>query len=395
MYCDVGYYSAYSAPSCSSCIAGSYTATPGLSTCTSCSTGYYAPSNAATECMACPNGTAQAATGQSSCSNCVAGRFAATKGLGTCSNCAAGKRSAAAAFKCADCKPGTYSSAGVSWCTNCSIGFIAASSGSDTCTACSAGKYIDEPKSTSCKNCPKGRNQPATGQDGCVDCVIGKYASSTGSVTCTRCPSTYSSFGAAVTCTLADLEYYIDPVTEETENCPVGATCLGNTATPRPDKGYWVDRALLGYQGKLIPCTRNTCIGANKGERDTSKQFNRSCWTGNAYNTSWLDGKRQECDSDALQCLEGSSGPLCGSCTDEYVYTAATRVCIPCTGDWRSFSSTRGRAAFILASFTFAIGLSGLLYFEYIPVPRCLKDTWLFGTVRFILGDSGTMRVLW
>jgi hypothetical protein len=60
-----------------------------------------------------------------------------------------------------------------------------------------------------------------------------------------------------------------------------------------------------------------------------------NCWTIDAYNASSKSAIQAaeeggSCDTDALQCAEGSTGPLCGSCKDGYTFNSAYATCVAC-----------------------------------------------------------------
>ena len=79
--------------------------------------------------------------------------------------------------------------------------------------------------------------------------------------------------------------------------CPDDAICPGGEAMPWPQPGFWVDRSALIYGAEVYPCPRDTCKGG----------ANSSCWAIEAYNSS----SNLVCDANALQCAEGSAGPMC------------------------------------------------------------------------------------
>lgn len=55
-----------------------------------------------------------------------------------------------------------------------------------------------------------------------------------------------------------------------------------------------------------------------------SQTINNTCWQNHHYTS-------KACDSDELQCIEGSKGPLCGSCDIGYVYQQTLRTCVDCS----------------------------------------------------------------
>ncbi len=142
--CPAGQYSAAGSASCSPCDAGRWSATPGntAAACPGvCSAGYacWYGSTSATQSI-CPAGQYSSA-GWGSCSSCVAGRWSASPGNtaaacpGECSagyTCPAGSTSATQSM----CPAGQYSPAGATSCLPCSVGSFGAS-GALTTAVCS------------------------------------------------------------------------------------------------------------------------------------------------------------------------------------------------------------------------------------------------------------------
>jgi len=207
--CAAGSYQAsVASTSCSSCDAGKYTVTLGVSassSCLSCSSGFYAVESSSS-CTSCSAGTYQASTGSTSCSSCLAGSYSAAS-ASVCSNCAAGTfQTGTNSMSCTSCSAGFYTSAtGSTSCLSCSVGFSCpigasspvlctagyyAASGSSSCSSCASGS-ISSPGSSLCRSCGAG-SYTTTGTS-CSNCAAGTYTASSGSSSCALCPEgTYS-----------------------------------------------------------------------------------------------------------------------------------------------------------------------------------------------------------
>ena len=153
----------------------------------------------------------------------------------------------------------------------------------------------------------------------------------------------------------------------------------------RPKAKHWVDRRKRPSHAVLIfKCTRDTCNGAvtmnstvlekaELGELD-------SCWT--ARDGKWVD----QCSSSGLQCAEGSSGPICGSCKEGYIYKSSSRVCEKCV-ESMTFAAVALSVAAVVSLMALAI------FGGYLELPMCVQESWLFGALSTL--DSGTFRICW
>jgi hypothetical protein len=101
-----------------------------------------------------------------------------------------------------------------------------------------------------------------------------------------------------------------------------------------------------------------------------------ACWTFPAYNHSL----QYQCDQDDLLCTEGASGPLCGSCTEGYVYRGETKTCSTC-GSAKTFAFT---VVGIVGGILFVVAVSTLAYRNHwIDLSRLHLDSF----------DSGSLKV--
>ena len=128
-------------------VIGTYAAATGQAVCTSCDAGSYCPSIGLSFCSICV-ATTYSVSGQSVCTTCEIGRYSQTPGLSTCLVCAPGayqNLSGQAFFEL--CQPGSYqSSAGASACLSCPNGSISGT-GATCCICLSTGQ---QPVAESC-----------------------------------------------------------------------------------------------------------------------------------------------------------------------------------------------------------------------------------------------------
>jgi hypothetical protein len=83
-------------------------------------------------------------------------------------------------------------------------------------------------------------------------------------------------------------------------------------------------------------------------------------------------------------CLTGSLGPLCGGCREGYRYSPADTICLSCSSHVR-------RAALVVAILIILTAAACLIYFEYITIPKRLKENYIIRSLCMV--DGGTLRV--
>ena len=169
---------------------------------------------------------------------------------------------------------------------------------------------------TRCDDCLPGKYQSRAGAEICEGCPKATYAANTTSFGCNACPIGMNSAAGSSACDLATEGWFLDPAKDgATEPCPENADCFGGRDMPRPRRHFWVDRSDVTYAAFMYPCSRSSCVGASSDGIDVNTVDARrlsatavvNCWSIDAYNSSSL----LVCDPDALQCSEGSTGPLC------------------------------------------------------------------------------------
>ena len=325
-----------------------------------------------------------------------------------CDYCKAGQ--ASNGQQCVSCGFGTYAPQPLSGsCLGCPPGshtneYVA----STECNACDAGSFSSFP-GNDCTLCSPGKYS-SSGQTFCQQCLPGYYASSQGSGSCEPCPSlALTSTRGSSSCSLASPGYYLDP--EGSLLCPAFGVCLGGAELPRPRPGFWVDRGSRASPGTMFRCSRETCTGTQ------SNPANTSCWTINYRDLVEMGGIT--CNSDTLQCLRGSGGPLCGksvflttkvvrtslilsaplpvlnntaphhvclgSCQLGFTYSSVQRLCISCT------ESSKFTVAIVVVLGVLG-AVVGALHAGFTALPDWLASSSIAGAVRQM--DSGTFRII-
>jgi hypothetical protein len=181
---------------------------------------------------------------------------------------------------------------------------------------------------------------------------------------------------------LANKGYYLAPFSLNTDGnaesvaCPKEATCDGSLRAPIPRKNFWVDRSKYDFSADIYACPRHTCRGANT----------TTCWDRKAYRSKLDDDDSERCDSDALQCGVGASGPLCGSCETGYIYRSETKECGPCE-DAKTTTFVAGAVA--VSALVFAIAVT------MVVIPNAPKYRTSIVFKFFSSFDSGSFKVIW
>ena len=167
--CPAGSYSAAGASSCTSCVAGTYSAEKGATACTECEAGTYSTAGSS-KCLDCSAGT-YSGKAASKCDSCPAGKYSSAK-ASFCNICSAGTYSSAGASSCTECEAGTYSGREASKCLDCSAGTYSGKKAS-TCSACTGNTY-SAAKAGSCTSCSSGMVANST-HTGCEVVPCAKY----------------------------------------------------------------------------------------------------------------------------------------------------------------------------------------------------------------------------
>jgi hypothetical protein len=204
------------------------------------------------------------------------------------------------------------------------------------------------------------------------------------------------------------------------------AYCGGGRLMPRPARGYWVDRSDIMFVPYVFKCLRASCTGAaddrrfddddndvadsqeeedrrlsEEEDRRLSQEAPESCWSIDAYSANASSSSSASissssqtavvvngdpCDSDTLMCIEGSTGPLCGSCLDGYTFNSALSLCVACE------SASNTTPLMLMGAFAAVAVIALVLQLRGFDFGACLAYFRL-GILRHI--DEGTVKVLW
>ena len=365
-------------------------------------------------------------------SNCAAGEYggcAAVTGAPQCfANC-----------RCPACPPGKASAATAAAgseaevCAPCGPGSASATAGQGSCTNCAAGTFATDANGASTFG---GQlRSVASGALMCLDCPAGTYAPGSGSLLCLGCPGGYDSSSGADACEEAAFGYYWAGDAGSTAigptllPCPANAVCYGGEQVPRPKPGFWADRS-GGVDRVAVPhpCLRSTCLGALEDSRASNHadgangrrlDSDDECWSRAAFASGASgSGLVVGCAKNArLQCLEGSGGPLCGSCAAVHFFSSSTLVCEPCSAkaEVGTFFAQVLGVGLVLAAGALFVGAAGAaadhsggrrssvlqsMAFTGAFTGRCarrawerVQSTWLVGVLRQL--DRGVFKVIW
>jgi hypothetical protein len=159
---------------------------------------------------------------------------------------------------------------------------------------------------------------------------------------------------------------------------------------PIPNTGYWVDRRSIDFANEIFRCPRETCDPKHKGASSSSirrhRRLGENCWDMTLAYGDLGDGV---CNSDELMCMAGSGGPLCGSCTDGFVYSSAGRVCAECDTQRRAVVLGGCGGIGIVAIAVYA----GARHFRRGKLLKWVAGSWVLGIAKQV--DSSALRVAW
>jgi hypothetical protein len=238
--------------------------------------------------------------------------------------------SASGASVCASCPAGKYATSnatdeqgglnsqvlsGAFFCNMCPSGYFTSQTRTIVCQACASG--LSSVKGASvCSPCEPGK--ASVYSSACNDCSPGDYAPTRGSLQCLKCSSGRFSGIGADSCKFAAAGFYVKP-NSNVSLCPGHSSCDGGLMLPRPKESFWVNRRSVDFAALMYRCPRATCKGAHSS----------SCWESDHYQKpTGSDGEL--CQTDKIQCLAGSSGPLCSGCEDGYTFDSSKGFCVKC-----------------------------------------------------------------
>jgi hypothetical protein len=174
---------------------------------------------------------------------------------------------------------------------------------------------------------------------------------------------------------------------------------------PIPLEGYWVDRFSYEYAGTVYSCPRDTCKGGdsstsgstrssgsksttaqrlatNNNDNNDSNSFSYECWTYGNYTND-------HCGADSLLCKEGSLGPLCGACREEYTYNVVINGCEKCKHSAVNILLYIGITIVTL----FVLALVVYIVIKETPQNSRIRNNSLVKLIANV--DSGSLKVIW
>jgi hypothetical protein len=309
------------------------------------------------ECQACPPGTSSSADGVG-CDRCsVRGdNYYSTGEGGECQTCGHGKQARDDRTGCEECPPGTHSVGGESICMACPAGSEPADA--ITCIACAAGKYSQDGRN--CEACPPGA-QPNGMKTRCELCTISDTFSDTGEA-CIPCPARQTPNADRTACFCQTGTYEIqtwgkitcDGLGEEGARgdqcveCPHCLVCEDRNTKLAAGFAFFGD-------GDAYECPGNDDDGETVG-----------CPGGPLANIS----------TSLSTCSQGYSGPICGSCSDDFSHLKVGKPCVSCADGKVNVLMILG--LFIVLLLGGAIVVSGAI--------KVLQDHGIVTDARLIIG---------
>jgi hypothetical protein len=144
-----------------------------------------------------------------------------------------------------------------------------------------------------------------------------------------------------------------------------------------------VGRSKYEYAAHIVKCSRNTCKGGNTAS---------TCWKLDQYEDNHTHTNLHvKCNSDSLQCVTGSIGPLCGSCDVGYVFRGSTNNCGPCKSA-KLVSYIAVGSFMLLGVVAFLVSLQ-MKTNQTSAVSMMIKNNRVVNLLRSF--DSGSLKVLW
>jgi hypothetical protein len=219
-----------------------------------------------------------------------------------------------------------------------------------------------------------------------------------------ECDVGKSSYAGSSSCDIAAEGYYID-IDGSSQECPSNAACSGGLSWPVPLEGYYIDRSNIDTADRVDKCHRKSC--SVKATANVS-----SCWLVACYADADMyfsvdddnvnsECKSSVCEDKSLQCMEGSDGVLCGSCSDGYTYSSSAQTCLACeVGSWDEdvgfllMCAAVGAGCMILFLYHWIMrrrGLEGDAGCDWCIVVRMMKK--MVG-VLWVQNQTGVLRVL-
>jgi hypothetical protein len=184
------------------------------------------------------------------------------------------------------------------------------------------------------------------------------------------------------------------PATSNCKKCPNGAECVGGDRLPFPKEGYWHDFNEEKMKNAFYSCTFDSCLGLrevakkDRTDDDTLETLLDLCFS----KSGSLNSSR--CDEDSLMCTEGSTGPMCGACLNDWIYSTSDRKCVKCSAKlWLSAVGVLLGILFVGGFvYTFREGVVN----AHPRLQPVLGEQLHFSFIRMIFSvNTGIFKVMW
>ena len=326
--CDAGLYNpsgGVAISDCEECVKGKYSAKSSLS-CTSCVAGKFSAARKSTACADCEVGKYNENEAQESCTNCGPGRYSATTAAtleSVCHNCEHGKSSSDEVREngCDVCVPGKSASApGLAYCDNCAAGTYSNNpAGPTTCEKCESGKYSSAAGSTSCMDCESGTYNTVKGSVACEKCPGGKRLNDDGDG-CDKCPDgMYSNPGATSCSTCEHTDGWVSEAGESgAESCSYCGPGSYADISSHSCKPCEVGKYSVGGKNYCEICASGT-------DGKTGATSCSPCPPGTVPSASGDTCKK--CKKGKFALFDAKS---CEDCDDGFYSNEASGFCLPC-----------------------------------------------------------------
>jgi len=298
MACSSGqYWNGTECTACANtCLAGTYETTACTLTtnraCTTCTAGYYCPSNGMTSQIQCQAGYYCPTAGMTSQTQCTAGNYCPTAGMTSQTQCTAGNY----------CPTNGMTSQ-----IQCQAGYYCPTAGMTSQTQCTAGNYCPTAGMTSQTQCTAGNYCPTNGMTSQTQCTAGNYCPTNGMTSQTQCTNP------------SGMQYTTASCTTTTNTQIATQTCSSNQYASGFNRGAY---NAVGSAGTCTACSNPTSTQivsmVCSSTTDTLINPSQAC-------SGWLDGFRSGSYNST------GWGGTCFTCSQPSATQYVTAVCTATT----------------------------------------------------------------